>query len=112
VFVLSHRPPPAAHRPPPESAGPTQTFVDGGIEAAIELARAAADGRDVALQGSAAVRQGLAAGLLDVLVLHVVPVLLGGGVRLVDGVTSDLRLAEVVKAPGVTHLVYEIVRPG
>ena len=104
LFVLSHR-------PAPDSAGSSQTFVSGGIEEAVALARTAAGERDVALQGSAAVRQGLGAGLLDVLALHVVPVLLGGGVRLLDGVTAELVLLEVVDAPGVTHLTYEVV-PG
>ena len=105
LFVLSHRPPPA-------DAGPSQTFVPGGIDAAVTLARAAAGERDVALQGSAAVRQALGAGLLDVLALHVVPVLLGGGVRLLDGVAAELVLRQVVDAPGVTHLTYEVMRGG
>jgi dihydrofolate reductase len=103
VFVLSHR-------PPPSTATDRQAFVADGIAAAIDAARAVAGERDVGLQGSAAVRQALAAGLLDVLTLHVVPVLLGGGVRLLDGVAADLSLLEVVDAPGVTHLRYEIVR--
>lgn len=105
VFVLSHR-------PPPPGAGPSQTFVTGGIEAAVGLARAAAGERDVALQASAAVRQALEADLLEVLTLHVVPVLLGGGVRLLDGVARPLRLREVIDAPGVTHLTYDVVRGG
>ena len=49
-------------------------------------------------------------GLLDVLALDVVPVLLGGGVRLLDGSAHALRPAEIVDAPGVTHLVYEVLR--
>ena len=106
MFVLSHRPPPAS--------APTdgrQTFIAGGIAEAIARASDAAGLRDVALQGSAAVQQALAAGLLDVLALEVVPVLLGGGVRLLDGGPHALTPVEVVDAPGVTHLVYEVARP-
>lgn len=49
-------------------------------------------------------------GLLDELIVHLVPVLLGGGVRLPDGVEADLRCTRVVDAPGVTHLAYDVVR--
>lgn len=107
LFVLTHEPP--AEVP---GGGPPYTFVTTGISDAVAQARAAAGGRNVSLMGSAAVRQALAAGLLDVLVLDVVPVLLGGGVRLLDGVSCDLRCTRVVDAPGVTHLVYEVVRDG
>lgn len=105
IFVLTSRRPPA-------EVGAQQTFVTTGVADAIAAARCAAGSRDVALQGSAAVRQALASGLLDVLALHVVPVLLGGGVRLLDGVAAGLTLSEVVDAPGVTHLVYEVVKRG
>ena len=105
VFVLSHRPPPGT-----ASHDGRQTFVAGGVSEAIARAAAAAGDRDVALQGSAAVQQALAVGLLDVLALDVVPVLLGGGVRLLDGSAHALRPVEIVDAPGVTHLVYEVLR--
>lgn len=59
--------------------------------------------------GSAAVSQSLREGLLDEIVLHQIPVLLGSGVRLLDGVAADLRCTRVVDAPGVTHLVYDVV---
>ena len=59
---------------------------------------------------SSAVRQDLQEGLLDRLIVHLVPVLLGGGVRLPDGVEADLRCTRVVDAPGVTHLAYDVVR--
>jgi dihydrofolate reductase len=85
------------------------TFVTTGIEDAVAAARELADGKDVALMGSAPVQQALAAGLMDQIVLHVVPVLLGGGVRLLDGVSARLRLDQVVDAPGVTHLVYDVL---
>jgi dihydrofolate reductase len=103
VFVLtSHA------RPPLElEGGTTFTFVTEGIEPARKLAQRAAGGKDVAIAGGADVaRQYLNAGLLDEMQLHLVPVLLGGGERLFEGV-RDLRGLELVKtvaAPDVTHL--------
>jgi riboflavin biosynthesis pyrimidine reductase len=74
------------------------------------MARAAAHGRDVAVSGGATVaKQLIAAGLVDQIAVHLVPVLLGGGVRLFegDGITSlELEQVRVTEAPGVTHLVY------
>ncbi|HLK88758.1 MAG TPA: dihydrofolate reductase family protein [Polyangia bacterium] len=103
VFVVTHH-----ARPPLALTGTTFHFVTGGIEAALAEARRAAGGRDVALGGGAATaRQYLAAGLIDEMWLHVVPVLLGRGERLFDGGLDDLHgLTQVrtVGAAGVTHL--------
>jgi len=105
LFVLTHTAPENA-----PTADPPYTFVSG-IEEAVEQAKQATpDGKAVALMGSAAVRQALAQGLLDQITLHQVPVLLGGGVRLLDEIAADLRLTSVTDAPGVTHLTYEIAR--
>jgi dihydrofolate reductase len=105
LFVLTR------HVPADVPAGdPAYTFVTGGIAVAVSQARAAAGGKDVSIMGSAGVRQALQEGLLDELILHLVPVLLGGGVRLLDGVKADLRCTRVVAAPGVTHLAYDVVR--
>jgi dihydrofolate reductase len=105
VFVLTHHP-----RPPLAlEGGTTFTFVTEGIEAALDLARRAAAGRDVALAGGAgAARQYLAAGLVDEMELHLVPTLLGAGERLFDGVgdLNGLRLVRTVAAPGVAHLKF------
>src|SRR3954454_7329839 len=106
VFVLTHHP-----RDPVEMAGGTTfVFVTGGFDAAFELARAAAGDADVTVAGGAStVRQALAAGVIDELVLDVVPVLLGGGARLLDGVTDPgLTQLEVTSSPGVTHLRYRV----
>lgn len=108
VFILTHHP-----RDPVEmEGGTTFHFVTEGIERALEHARAAANGQDVRLWGGAQVaQQYMAAGLLDVLELHVVPVLLGGGARLFDNLAdADVRLEQVraVEAPGVTHLKYRV----
>jgi dihydrofolate reductase len=77
-----------------KQGGTTYTFVTAGIEAALERARAAAEGKDVAVAGGAELaQQYLNAGLLDSLVIHLVPVLLGDGVRLFDhlaGVPREL----------------------
>lgn len=106
VFVLTHHP-----RPPLAlEGGTTFTFVTQGIQAALELARAAAGGKDVALAGGARVgQQYLAAGLLDEMEIHLVPILLGGGARLFQDVGADLRgltLVRTVATPAVTHLKF------
>jgi dihydrofolate reductase len=106
VFVLTHHP----RETLPMEGGTTFEFVTGGVESAFERAHAAAGGRDVAVAGGAStVRQFLAAGLLDELYLHVVPVLLGAGERLLEDV-GDPRLepVEVVASPAVTHVRYRV----
>jgi dihydrofolate reductase len=112
VFVLTH------HARAPLVLGETTfTFVTDGIESALAQARTAARGRDVSLGGGAhAAQQYLRAGLVDEMVLHLVPVLLGAGERLFDGTVDDLHglaLSRAVPAPGVVHLVFERApRPG
>lgn len=76
-FVLTHR---AGDTP----ADPSITFVSGGIGNAIETARAAANGKNVAVFGASLAQQALAAGLLDEILLHVVPILLGDGIPLFE----------------------------
>ena len=105
VFVLTHH----AREPLEMQGGTTFHFVTDGIESALAQAREAAGDRDVLLAGGADVaNQYLRAGLVDELQLNVVPVLLGGGARLFEGVGPDLRLAQthVVEGEGVTHLFY------
>ncbi len=108
VFVLTHHP-----RAPLEmEGGTTFIFVTEGIESALEQAKLAAGDRDVLLGGGAnAVQQYLAAGLVDAFELHVVPILLGDGERLLENV-GDLELEQlrVVEAPGVTHIKYRVVK--
>ena len=83
VFVLTHH----ARPPQPMDGGTTYHFVTDGIHAALELARGAAGSGDVSIHGGAhTVNQYLAAGLVDDLHLHVVPMTLGSGARLFDGV--------------------------
>jgi dihydrofolate reductase len=110
VFILTHH----AREPVTKQGGTTFTFVTDGIEAALDQARAAAGDRDVLVAGGAdAIQQSLRAGLLDELQIHLVPVLLGDGVRLLDnlGATqAGLELDRVVDSPAVTHLRYRVVR--
>ncbi len=104
VFVLTRY----AREPLALEGGTTFTFVTGGIEAALEPARRAAGPKDVSLAGGAnAARQYLAAGLVDEMEISLVPVLLGAGERLFEGLGDDLRGLELVRtvaAPNVTHL--------
>jgi dihydrofolate reductase len=109
VFVVTHYP-----RDPAEmEGGTTFHFVTDGIEAALERAREAAGGKDVMLWGGGnIVQQYLAAGLLDELELHVVPVLLGGGAGLFDNLgDAEVRLEQVraVEGARVTHVKYRVV---
>jgi dihydrofolate reductase len=103
VFVLTHH----ARDPLEMDGGTTFTFVTDGIESALEQARRAAGEKDIGLSGGAQVaQQYLNAGLVDEMQLHMVPILLGGGERLFDGVNDlhGLLLVETVALQNVTHL--------
>jgi dihydrofolate reductase len=108
VFVLTHH----ARDPLPLEGGTTFHFVTDGIASALEQARAAAGGKDVAIAGGAqTVQQFLAAGLLDELYLHIAPVILGGGERLLENIGDPtLEPVEVVGSPRATHIKYRVVR--
>ena len=109
VFVLTHH----AREPVAKQGGTTFTFVTDGIEAALEQARAAAPDKDVVVAGGAnVVQQYLKAGLLDELQIHVVPLLLGDGVRLFEDHLGperhELESTRVIESPTVTHLRYRL----
>jgi dihydrofolate reductase len=106
VFVLTHH----AREPLEMKGGTTFHFVTDGVEPALEQARAAAAGRDVVVAGGAsAINQCLAAGLLDELYLHIVPIVLGGGERLLREVGDPkLEPVKVVASPLVTHIKYRV----
>lgn len=78
----------------------------------VEDARAVAGDEDVALMGGGVATEPLKAPLLDELVLHQVPILLGGGRPFFQSLPEHvrLRLIDAVAAPGVTHLHYEVAR--
>jgi dihydrofolate reductase len=93
----------------PARGDTTFTFVTEGIETALELARRAARGRDVALAGGEnAAQQYLRAGLVEEMEIHLVPIFLGSGERLFEGVgdLGELQHARTVAAPGVMHLKF------
>jgi dihydrofolate reductase len=108
VFVLTHH----AREPLAMEGGTSFVFVTDGIESALDQARAAAGGGDVAIAGGAsAIQQYLAAGMLDELYLHLVPITLGAGERLLDGVGRlSFEPVKVVDSPTVTHIKYRVVR--
>ena len=108
VFVLTHH----ERKPLPMQGGTTFNFVTAGIESALRQARSAAGNKDIEIAGGAhAVQQYLRAGLLDELYLHVVPVVLGAGERLLENVGDPtLKPIEVIASPAVTHIRYRISR--
>ena len=108
LFVLTHQVPKDAPQ-----GNPPYTFVTDGINSGVEQALRAAHGKEVSLMGSKVVQQCLRLGLLDEITIHLVPVLLGRGVRLFDDLDQgsvQLSVARVVDAPGVTHLTYRVIR--
>jgi dihydrofolate reductase len=108
VFVLTHHP----RAPLPMQGGTTFNFVTDGIESALAQARAAAGPKDIVIAGGAhAVQQYLAAGLLDELYLHVVPIVLGAGERLLENVGHPtFKPVQVMASPAVTHVRYRVAR--
>jgi dihydrofolate reductase len=108
VFVLTHH-----EREPLELGETTFTFVTDGIESALEQATAAAGDKDVLIAGGADVaQQYLRAGLVDDMQIHVAPVLLGGGTRLLEGLDpgTELEPTRVIDSPAVTHVRYRVAR--
>ena len=109
AFVLTHE-----ARETLERGDATFHFVTDGIGSAVTQAKAAAGDKDVIVAGGAStIGQVLEAGLLDELQLHVVPVLLGGGVRLfehLDGTPIELENTRVIESPAVAHLRYRVVK--
>jgi dihydrofolate reductase len=107
VFVLTHH----AREPQPMDGGTMYYFVTDGIESALAQARAAAGDGDVSIHGGATtINQYLAAGLIDELRLHIVPLTLGAGTRLFEGVPSlKLEQVESRAATSVTHVTYRVL---
>ena len=110
VFVVTHE----ARDPIPMKGGTTYTFVTNGIEAALELARAAARGKNTGIWGGAdIIRQYLKAGLLDEIQIHLIPILLGGGIRLFEDFDPEgieLRKKRSIETQSATHLYLEVLR--
>jgi dihydrofolate reductase len=108
VFVLTHHP----REPLEMQGGTTFIFVTDGIESAMDQARAAAGDGVVSIAGGAStIQQFLAAGMLDELYVHIVPIILGRGERLFENVGDPvLEPVKVIASPTVTHIKYRIVR--
>jgi dihydrofolate reductase len=104
VFVLTHHPRASITK----EGGTTFHFVTDGIEAALDRAVAAADGRDVRIAGGpSTIQQYLRAGLIDEMHYVISPILLGGGERLLDNlddVRTGYRCVELVSSPAVVHV--------
>jgi dihydrofolate reductase len=112
VFVVTHRPRPVLQR----QGGTSFTYVTDGVASAIDQARAVAGGKNVAVAGGGTLlREVIKLGLLDELELHIAPVILGDGMRLLD---ADLNLdskegieltpLRVISSEDVTHLRYKV----
>ena len=110
VFVVTHE----ARDPLPMQGGTTYTFVSDGIESGLAQARAAAGDKNVGIWGGAnIVRQYLKAGLLDEMQIHLIPVLLGNGVRLFEDLGPErieLRRISSIETPSATHFRFEVVK--
>ena len=110
VFVLTHD----TRDPLPMQGGTTYYFVTEGIEAGLEKARDAAGGKHVSIWGGAnVIQQYLGAGLLDEMQIHLVPVLLGDGIRLFQGSRPEqieLRRTRCIETPGAIHLRFEVAK--
>jgi dihydrofolate reductase len=108
VFVVTHH-----EREALTLSDTTFAFVSDGIESALAQAKEAAGDKDVFIAGGGdVINQYLAAGVVDEVGLHAVPILLGSGSRLFDEVGPDLKLEQLraVEAPGVAHLTYRVVK--
>lgn len=108
-FVLRHDPP----SQPPVVNGITGRFIDVGIEEAVRLAKEAADGADVVILGANIARQCLEAGLLDEIIVHIAPVLVGDGVRLFERASGEpvkLDLVSLSDEGGMPVLRYAVGR--
>jgi dihydrofolate reductase len=104
VFVVTHDPPRAEHHP-------AIRFISGELSDAVRTARSAADGKNVVLFGASIPQQCLQAGLMDEIVIHLVPVLLGDGIHLYEmpgGHTVGLRRTVTAESGQVTDLCFRV----
>lgn len=108
IFVPSHRPAP----PPARWGYPLVTYVTDGIASAMEQAKAAAGEKNVQVVGGYVARTALEAGVLDEILIHQIPVLLGRGRRLFDVLPSEIELeiVKVIDTPDATHIRYRVQR--
>ncbi len=107
IFVPSHRPP-----DPSVLNYPLVTYVHDGIESAMAQAKAAAGDRNVLVHGAYTAQRALAAGVLDELQIHQIPVLFGSGLRLFEALplSIELEIVRVINAADATHIRYRVRR--
>ncbi len=105
-IILTHQPPQTLPK------GETEfTFVTDGIQSAITQAIAAAGDKDVVIGGGANItQQALKAGLVDEICIHLIPVLLGEGIRLFDKTLTEIEVTQVIPTPNVTHISYRVIK--
>jgi dihydrofolate reductase len=106
VFIVSHSVP--SHIP----EGGVYTFVDS-IEAAFEKAQQAAGEKDIGLSGANVPQQFIERGLVDEIFIHLVPVLFGNGIRLIENLAGghvQLEIAEVIETKEVVHLRFRVIK--
>jgi dihydrofolate reductase len=107
VFVVTHE------APKESPAGGVYKFVTGGIKSALEQARAVAGDKNVCVMGGANLaQQYIAAGLVDEIEIHLVPVLFGSGTRLFENLGGDhiqLESTGVIHTPAATHLRFRVI---
>jgi dihydrofolate reductase len=109
VFILTHH----EREKEVKEGGTTFNFVTNGVASALKQAKAAAGGKDVLIAGGAnVIQQFLNAGFIDEIQIHVVPILLSGGTRLLDKLDPKLRLEKtsVIDSPAVTHLKFRVTK--
>ena len=107
IFVVTHE------APTEGEWSPKVRFVTDGLDHALELAQEAAGDKTVSIAGASIAKQLLRAGKLDEINLSITPVLLGGGVRLLEDIGDEpiaLEQVRVIESEGVTHLRYRVVR--
>jgi len=104
VFVVTHN-------EPTEQYPPCYQFVTDGVASALKQAEDAAGDKAVGLHGATVMQQALPLGLVDEIIVHVVPVLIGGGTRLFDTLDAAVTLerTDAVVTPAATHLRYRVV---
>jgi dihydrofolate reductase len=107
VFVVTHQAPASS----PENG--VYTFVTGGVVAAVNAARDAARGKDVSIMGGPDVgNQAISAGIVDEIVVSIVPVLFGDGLPIFSGLSRQVQLerVSVVDTGAVTHIIYRVMK--
>lgn len=107
LFILTHKPPAPETVPKGDSK---ITFITDGIESAVCQAKAAAGDKDVVISGASPSQQALDAGVVDEVVVHLAPSLIGSGIRLFDNFKGPILLDKIYSTDGpmATHVRYQV----